>query len=309
MAVVRDALRSLAAVLGAAMILLAFSEFVFVNEDPVISVIGAEDGATLLAHVGELVLFYVPAGLALAALEPLITSWTRAILAGAFVGWAIEAAVVPVAYEAAPLSYLWTSVGWHAVVDVAFGYLAFRIAMRAGWPMALVAALGLGIAWPLWATWTWPDLQLNLAEFARLAGVVAILTTAGCWLSDRGFPGRGLRHRGWLVAAIVVNGALWMTNAVPYPIEAGGLFVLAALTAWALRRAPVGTAPLLGGRPPAARYLLPPLSCLIAVAVHGWLVETGAPIPPEDVVWPVALLGAAWFTIALGVGLVGRRHA
>ncbi|MEM6825858.1 MAG: hypothetical protein AAF566_12175, partial [Pseudomonadota bacterium] len=137
--------------------------------------------------------------------------------------------------------------------------------------------------------------------------VVAALLTLGTWLADHGYPGRGLRHRGWLILAALVNGALWIITATPYPIEAAGLLGLAALTGWALRRAPAGAAPLLMGRPWPTRYVLPSVLCLVAVPVYSWLLREGAPIPPDGIVWPVALVGAAWFAAALFRAFIGRR--
>ena len=304
----RNMAQSLSAVLGAAMILLAFSEYVFVNEGPVRALLEVETAQGLFFKVVELVAFYLPAGMLLAALERIMTTWTRVLLVGAFTGWAIEAAIVPIAYEAIPFSYLWTSVSWHAVVDVAFGYVFFRMAMRSGWALSLLTTIAFGIIWPFWGTWTWPELQPSLDEFALLSGTVACLLTLGCWFADRAEPGRGL-HKGWLWAAIAINGALWVMNAVPFLVAAAGLLVLAAITGLALWRAPDGTAPLVRGRPPLLRYLLPGLACLLAIPVHGWLLGNGAPIPSDDVIWPVAFGGMVWFVVALGLGLIGQRRA
>ncbi len=292
-------------VLGAALILLAFSEFIFVNEEPVAMVVAAESFGAALAALAELTAFYLLPGLALVALEPLITSWSRALLAGAFVGWSIEAAMVPAAYEAVPLSYLWTSVSWHAVIDVAFGYLAYRMAMRARWPVALGVTVAFGATWAVWSTWVWDEMPIGLAEFINLAAVIVVLLTVGYWLADRE-PDAGPPSTLALWAAVLINGAAWAINAIGFPLQALGLLVLAVVTGLALWRAPKGRGGLIHMRPRFAAYGWPILAGAVATAFYAVFVETGPPIPPDELVWPIFGGGGLWFLWAMIRGLWGR---
>lgn len=291
-------------VLGAAMILLAFSEYIFVNEGPVAALLGAASPRVFVATLGAMLAFYLPAGLLLAALGPAMSTWTRALLVGAFVGWAIEAAMVPAAYEAVPVSYLWTSVSWHAVIDVCLGYLAFRLVMRRSWRAGLAGAVAVGFAWGVWATWVWDVARLSLIDFALMAAVIVGLWTLGTLLADRS----GATMPRWtLWAAVAMNGLLWALHVPAYPVAAAGLALLAGITGLALRRAPPGPGLFVTGRPPPWRYVLPALSGGVAVVTYAVVLRTGPPIPPEELVWPLALAGALWFGAALAIGLLGAR--
>ena len=302
-------LGQLRGVLGAAMILLAFSEFVFVNEGPVRTLTEAGGIGDLLGDLGLLVAFYVAPALLLLALDPFVTTWLRALFAGAFVGWSIEAALVPAAYEAVPFSYAWTSVSWHAVVTVGLGYLALRAARRARPAVLAAVAVVAGAAWGVWATWPWGQLRLDLAEFATLAAVVAGLLTAGYWLVDGAVP-PAERGRGLLWIAVGINGALWLLNAVVFPLQALGLAVVAGVTGLALVRAPRGNgASLAAARAPRPLgFALPAAGAAVAVATYALLLRTGQPVPAEDLIWPPAFAGIGLFLAGLVLAFLPRRH-
>ena len=105
----------LATLVGTALILLFLSEFLFLNEGPVATVVtllGDRAGWGLAAALGEFVLVYVV--FAYALLGSLhwfsVRTITDLFLVGALVGWAIEGIVIPLVYEAVPVSIVWPSV-------------------------------------------------------------------------------------------------------------------------------------------------------------------------------------------------------
>lgn len=228
------------AILARACVLLAFSEFVFFNEGPVLHFLEAPDVTGKGLQIGELILFYCLPGSLLLALEPMMTTWPRTILAGAFVGWSIEAAIVPVAYENPPFSFFWTSISWHALIDVCLGWVMFRKLLFSGRAQTkLIAAASLGGLTALWSTWAWSDLQLSAAGFAEVISVaVALLIVGYCLLRVCEMKPPMGRVGFWL--AVGINLACWGLWAVLFIPISLGLAVMAALNGvllyWAIRK-------------------------------------------------------------------------
>jgi hypothetical protein len=306
----RDALRFAGRALGAAMVLLAFSEFVFVNEEPVGRVLDSEGTGALLV-TAQFLAFYMLTGVLYAGFAPWLTSWPRVFLAGAFLGWSIEAAMVPVAYENIPFSYAWTAISWHAVVDVAFGLALYPLALRAGLAAAIGATLAFGLCWAAWSTWVLPWMDLPPAEFARLAAVVVALLVAGyALLFACGTARPSRRGRQALWAAGALNLALWAIWATGFPVAAAGLAVLAAFTAFAFRRAPEGRLDIWAGAPTGAlRLALPALAGVTATIAYSAMHRRGLVPEAELLTGGAMILGLVIFALAVAAALRPGRGA
>lgn len=225
-------------VLARALVLLAFSEFLFFNEDPVQHYLAAPSTVGKALHLAELVVFYCLPGSLLLALDPMMTTWPRTILVGAFVGWSIEAAMVPVAYENVPFSFFWTSVSWHAMIDVCLGWVLLRKIMQSSKMVTkLASAILLGGLTALWSTWAWEDLNLDIGQFSEVVGVALALIAVGYALSDRSQRSPVLRRTGFRIV-VGINFALWAVWASAFLPMSLGLLALAACNGWLLKSAP-----------------------------------------------------------------------
>ncbi|MEO0665431.1 MAG: hypothetical protein AAFY97_06805, partial [Pseudomonadota bacterium] len=165
----------------------------------------------------------------------------QALLAGGLVGWVTEAAMVPAVYEAPPLSFVWTSLAWHAPVDVVLGlWLLPRLLDR---PARLAALLVLvGAAMGIWANWTRGThdeaLNLGLADYAFLIGISTVLVALGAFVQAAYGP--SARHLpGWGAWAILAGAAgLMVLQGFVAPIWLVALLLIAAATLWVLLRTP-----------------------------------------------------------------------
>ncbi|NOK62051.1 MAG: hypothetical protein GFH27_549321n38 [Chloroflexi bacterium AL-W] len=183
-------LKRLLLVFATACILMFFSEFFFVNEDPAFHLVEGLQTEPLLATFGllEFALWYsIPAYIFLIAVGyfSVNTIWGL-ILAGSFYGFTLEGVLVWQMYEALPFSISWTPIGWHVLVDVLLGwYLVSSILSRNAYWQTAALAIGLGLFWGFWATWYWVERQAMIpTEFALLAFTVGSL---------------------WIVAQLVLN--------------------------------------------------------------------------------------------------------
>ena len=227
-----------AALIGAACLLVFFSEFFFLNEGPVEDIIAAGPGARV-ALAGELALYYVFFALPmLAALRWFrVRSWTGLFLAACLYGWATEGVLIPVVYENLPWSYSWTSVGWHVLIDVFVGLVLLprALAARQAW-VAPVACLTLGTAWGYWATWIWVDGPgLSPAEFAVTVGWTFPLLAVGTVLIGLAGPTL-LRVNRWVgLAGCLLAVPFAVVQATATPLGGIGLLALVLLTVLLLR--------------------------------------------------------------------------
>ena len=303
-----NVVRTAAAILGRALVLVAFSEFVFLNEIPVSGLIRAENPASGLLYVISLTALYMLPGALLFALEPRMRDWATCVLAGALVGWSIEGALVPAMYEAPPVSYFWTSVSWHAPVDVAFGAAAMPYLMsRAPRPSGLAYVALAALFWGLWSSWTWPQMQLSVTEFAMLAAIVTAILGAGyglIFMTRRETRcGTGLR-RG-IVALTVAAALLWATSAI---VPALLVAPIVAITAVALVLAP-RAADRVAPPPAVGISMVVYLGAFagVAVAAYAAVARYGAPLNGQDMAALVALAGA-WFWAAALVSTMWRKR-
>jgi hypothetical protein len=292
--------------LARACILLAFSEYIFFNEAPGLALAQATTVAAAALHLGEMLLYYMLAGSLLYVLEPLATSWHRALLVGAFVGWSIEAAMVPVAYENVPFSYFWTAVSWHAVVDVCLGVFVFRAALSGPVWRLILLLVALGPAWAVWTTWAWDEAKLTPTEFAQLAAAVTLLLILGMALLR---PGPVPQVPRWGAALVIgVNLSFWALWASMALVAAFGLALLAAGTGWALWRGAQGPSQIAPkGHVAPWRHALLAALCLWASLCYA-LVEAADWRPePSLMTGSVAVFGVMWFCLALAKQIFAQR--
>lgn len=308
----RAVMRHLATLVGTGMILLFFSEFLFLNEGPVATVVAllrGRDLPGLAAALGEFVLFYTLFAYALlGSLQWFsVRTITDLFLVGALVGWAIEGIVIPLVYEAVPVSIVWPSVAWHSLVDVLLGWYLLRRLMRSdrAWHAVVASALA-GIAWGAWATWLWTDPEVGQAltpgTFAAYATTTSTLWIVGMVLVDQAGT-TSLRVSRWEARIwFVVAGAsaLFMAaSALPLSLA---IVPFVWLTIRALRR-PTDTTgeelvTHLTGRPPWPRYLAAAVTPLSAVVVYALLYARRWAVPSEDVVVVLLLAASVWLLVA-----------
>ena len=66
-------------------------------------------------------------------------------------GWLIEGALIPLVYDAPPISFVWPSLGWHMTITFGVAWVALPWVMRnAGWGSQLAIYSGAGFAWAGW---------------------------------------------------------------------------------------------------------------------------------------------------------------
>jgi len=301
--------RRLAAVVGSALVLMFFSEFFFVNEGPILRDLAAWSPAGLLALLEFAAFYALFAYLFLLVLWRYdVRGWNGLLLAGALFGWATESLIVPVAYEAVPVSLIFPSVGWHALVDVLVGWYLVRAAMRLDRPLwsALTFAT-VGAAWGAWGTWFASDealAPLTPGEFRRFAGITAASWIAGMILLDR--VGTGAFRPGKWEARVVlaVTALLLVAMALPYLPASLALPPLVAAALWALRRRRDRPGRdllrrLRLRRPAWWNYPLALLTPCVAALVYPGFYHGHLVLPAELVTFLLLVVGAAWLVVAL----------
>src|SRR6056297_2682844 len=286
---VHAALRGLAAILGAAFVMAAWSEFVFFNEGVASELLAAttQGPTAVLRTLGEIGLFYaIPGAVVVAAASVWGTAGAaRAMLIAALAGYTIEGAVVPVVYEAVPVSYLWTSIAWHGPVTAGLGvFLLPRLLSRLTLRPMLLLALGLGAAWWIWMPWTWADPAVPRVDSVGFATYAAV-TTAGMSLGY-----------------ILLHASRWPDIAIPKPVAA----LILAVIILGLRRLGAARAAAAPLRPVnlVALWAMP----ATAAAVYALQLETPLPIAPEDLP-AFALLAGTAIWLWLSIGGLRRRHS
>jgi len=280
--------RALSSLAGTAMVMVAWSELVFFNGDPAgtLALNGANDALASVRHLAALVGFYViPAAVALAAVARFgATGPARAMLVGALVGFVIEAAIVPAAYEAPPVSFLWTSISWHGPVTVGLGLFLLPRLLATFGPlrMAMVSVL-LGIVWGLWMPWTWAGetaRPTTASTFLAFSVWTTGLMTLGYGLLGPGrWPTASLPTPAlWLIGAGSVG--LFLLNATAHPLAATGVAsIVVAILAVLIR---MGRSPAEAQRPAIRNLALLWLMPMVASGTYLLAVENGSPIPPDE---------------------------
>jgi hypothetical protein len=302
---VAPALRLLAALAGAGLVLGVFSEFVFFNEAPAQAVLGAGGVAAMAAASLSVWPFYAALALVFSAALSAAgrADWPALALAGALYGWAAEAVFVAQVHEAPPVSLAWPALGWHMPVDAALGCFLLPAALRRGPGAALAAGLGCGVLWGVWTSWTWADgLRLAPATFAAYAAATALPALAGLALLARFGPAlwqmpRGLRR----AVAAAAAGLAVLTGAGQWPSLAA-LAAVAALAAAGLmrlgRRRPDAPPPAGDGRAAARAALLAAMPAA-ASGSHALLHAAGGAPPMQEAIFFLFVAGTCIFFAAI----------
>ncbi|MEM6971504.1 MAG: hypothetical protein AAF577_01765 [Pseudomonadota bacterium] len=309
--------RCLSAVLGLAIAMLAWSEFVFFNEEPAALLVRTLKQGLMptLIFVGEMILFYaIPGSFLLGLLAGFGSEGAaRIMLIGALTGYAIEAAVVPAAYEAVPVSYLWTAIAWHGPVTVGVGvFLLPRLLGHAALSRMAVASLLLGGSWGLWAPWVWEgdeSIRLSATGFLTFSIVTIALATAGygLLLASR-WPDLPLPR--WVCVTLCLPTlVLLVAQGLAVPIAALGLFVIVAAVFGLLRLQGAGFEPGYGVR--WSNLLALPLLPVAASIVYAVQLRTGPLLETADLAGLTALGGLLVWIYGVGRGTIGamRRRA
>ncbi|MGV6846942.1 MAG: hypothetical protein ACWA5A_01050 [Marinibacterium sp.] len=307
-------MRVFAGIVGAALAMAVWSEFVFYNEDPSHRLVAALDGggADAIRYLAGLGLFYTIPSAFLVGLLGLFGSHgpARIFILGALTGYCIEGAVVPAVYEAPPISFLWTSVAWHGPITVGLGvFLLPRFLSTLTFPRLAVLVVLLGLFWGIWTSWTWeengslPIPPMVFLAFCATATVTLLLGYLLLRLAN--WPDLELTRR---ASAALIAPALifFFVQAMNAPLAGVGVFaILAALLSLLL---------WLGPKPEDAykyKWQKFPVLLLLpatAVPVYAWVFRAGPPIEPELLVILVAA-GGVLVWIGGVVRGVARRSA
>lgn len=301
----------LATLVGTSIILLFFSEYYFFNEGPVKGVVDGRGGDILIlaSTILELILFYaIFAYFLLGGLYWFsVRTSTDLFLIGALVGWATEGIIIPVVYEAVPISIIWPSVAWHSLVDVLLGWYLIRRVMRLNRPhYSIIMFTLLGAIWGAWVTWFWADPEglqpLVPADFTFFAFLTATIWALGMLLVD--YAGtttfRIGRWEGRLVFAFSGVMALLMAGTMfPFSLV---IIPFIWLTVRALRRPRnVSSKPIavyLTPKPAWWQYPLTLLMPLTASMIYPLFYNANQGLPSEDVIFTLVLGGTIWLLIA-----------
>lgn len=294
----------LISVFGSALVLLFFSEFFFVNEGPVLSLLQS-DGAKIPLLLAEMVAFYsIFTYILLIAIDRFsVRTMAGLVLVGALFGWATEALIVPVVHEAPPVTWIFPSIGWHALIDVVVGWYVLRVAMRRlSWPLLSAVFIGTGLIWAFWATWYWTEAEtgalppMSHPEFTKLAIFAGAGWIVGNIIADFGAARRFQASTWESGVVLVITIVLFGSMALPYLPFSLALIAPIALTIWALRRGCVPgqsqvdiLAPL-AERPPNSAYFASALMPVTAIIGYWGVLKTGNPFP-IDVIPLLLMLG------------------
>jgi hypothetical protein len=316
-------LHRLGAAYGSAIVLMFFSEYFFLNEGPVSELLDTlQTGPVLVvpafvSFAGFYTLFTYPM-LALLSYYN-VRTLSGLLLAGAVFGWATEGSTIPVIYEAIPVSFVFPSIGWHALIDVLVGWYFVRLGMRrlgVGGSGAMFIVLG--AFWGAWATWFWGGSEadglapLSPADFALVAAVSSGFWLLGLVLADR-FASVEFRVSKWEVWVIgLIYLVLVPLIAFPYLPYSALIIPVTGLTIFALwrgRNHPGGQKILRRlhkSRPPWWSYPMALVTPATAVLVYSWFFEANTQVPTDVIVQTLLLVGLVWFVFALVVPFVPR---
>lgn len=308
--------RRITSVIGSAAILLFFSEFYFLNEGPVQTLIGilSENPAQIVVAGGEFILFYsLFAYIFLIVLESfqVKTIWAL-FLAGAIFGWATEALLVPVVYESVPFSFLFPSISWHALIDVMFGWYLIRRIMRLN---RLFLSTGMfiltGLAWGAWATWFLvetdpaPLAAILPGDFAVYAITTSVIWITGMIILDYSGSNNLSISTLEIVIVLLIASVFFVITALPFLPYSLAIIPLIAITLFALWRGrAVDTGDnilheLDDARPGWWQYFLALLTPLMAMVIYPFFYHWQWVIPSEDILILLLIAGFFMFLFAL----------
>lgn len=85
-----------------------------------------------------------------------VQTFSGFFVCASLLGFLIEGVPVPVVYSGLPLSIVWTSLAWHALLSVCVGWFLFRQVMtKCSWLKALVFNVVVGSCLGLWNAYMW----------------------------------------------------------------------------------------------------------------------------------------------------------
>lgn len=292
--------------LGLGLITVAMSELFFYPVDH-------------LAAVPTLLAFYAPMALfGFAALER-TGRWAfgPVVLSAAIFGWTVEGVLVTQAYEALPMSLIWTALSWHGVFTVGIAVIGLRCALLSSriW-VAPVACAVFGLFAALWGVFAWttllePKLQAVIGHDFRQQLVLAVAMIALGHLVLDYTPARA-PVGGWVLWVLALLAlAVWSISwAVPlFPISLWVPLLIGA-SALALCRARAAPRAIPLGRVRFPRYLNLLLVPLIAIPLHEALMVEQSAILLELNVYlalPATFLAALLWAGAFLSGLLRPR--
>jgi hypothetical protein len=216
----------------------------------------------------ELLLYYFfPTYVFLWAIEAFrVRRWAPLFLAAALYGFLVEGVLTPVLYEDGLLGLFhvsYTSLAWHALVSVLFGwYWLRRLLIQGDDRRIMLWSAVFGLFWGLWSLAYWLPENLDDAELLAEGfilgkwpvgafAIYALLFTAALAISHlalaRGYwqasfkPSRYEIGAAWL--AIIAYFIVEVVLAVPFaPVKLGALLALVFLPLWMNRqREPAGS--------------------------------------------------------------------
>ncbi|MEL6525137.1 MAG: hypothetical protein AAFQ07_05440 [Chloroflexota bacterium] len=307
--------RRFATVIGSAMILLFFSEYYFLNEGPVERLItGLQTPLQFALGIAEFTLYY---GLFtyiffLVIHHFQVKTYLDLLLAGAIFGWATEALVVPIVYEAVPFSFVFPSISWHALIDVLLGwYLVRRIMRRNNATLTAIMFIVLGAIWGWWATWFWVDTNPNAlqpllpTDFVVYTIVTSLFALIGFVIADR-FGIDNFQPSRWEAGFILaISILLFIGTAILFLPLSLALPPVIALTLFALHRSKANEhqqdrLQVFSSPPPIGwHYGLGLLMPLTASLIYPIVYENQIAVPTEDITALLLVAGFVGFVIAL----------
>lgn len=321
----QDFARRLQQVFGSALILAFFSEFFFFNEGPVSDLLAglAESPAAAVFGLIELGAFYglfaYPMLIAIGMFG--ISGWAALLLVGGIYGLAAESLVVPLVYEAFPYSIIWTSLSWHTLIDVYFGWFILRRIMRAESVWGFIAMLAFtAVFWALWSTWFWVEdvsVALSLGEFAAFSGVATLVLLLGMLMSDHAPLSSFRASRPEMILVSIISAIFfgltgWAYFPLPIAILAVlGLFLAALFIGRRIGRrkeiTETGYLTFLDTAPGWSRYLMLAVLPIVATGTYSIVLTTGFQVNHEIVVLPLLAAGTLSILVAMPVYIWRHR--
>lgn len=220
--------------LGLGLITVAMSELFFYPVDH-------------LAAVPTLLAFYAPMALfGFAALER-TGRWAfgPVVLSAAIFGWTVEGVLVTQAYEALPMSLIWTALSWHGVFTVGIALIGLRCALLSSriW-VAPIACAVFSLFAALWGVFAWttllePELQAVIGhDFGQQLVLAVAMIALGHLVLDY-TPARA-PVGGWVLwvlalLALAVWSISWAVPLFPISLWLPLLIGASALALWRAR--------------------------------------------------------------------------
>ncbi|MEM6408747.1 MAG: hypothetical protein AAF700_10045 [Pseudomonadota bacterium] len=308
----RALFRLVSALSGAALVMLAWSEFVFFNEGPAekLTLALEERPDQMLGVISGMAGFYLIPSAFLVGLVGLFGSRgsARVLLIGALTGYSIEGAVVPAVYEAVPFSYLWTSIAWHAPITVALGvFILPKLLTKLSVASRLLLLTLLGVFWAIWTTWIWVDdgfVPISALAFAKYAcATTAIMAIGYGLLHLSGWPEKVAPA--WVSYALIgPNVLLFAIQGITAPVSAIGLLIILSSLLFALRMLGRALADERTAKAPSflSLAMLPASSSL----VYLYLLDFGPSFPSEDLIFLTFVIGMLLWLIGIARGFKAR---